>query len=76
MVSHNQQFLSQCAKEMWTVENGRVKVDVVDNNEVGTTFDDLYGKYKEYLRKEVQQQQRGKKIKNKGPGSPSPPKRK
>jgi len=62
MVSHNQQFMSQCAKEMWTVANGRVKVEAVDNNEPGSSFDDMYGKYKENLRKEVRLQ--GKKAKN------------
>lgn len=62
MVSHNQQFMSQCAKEMWTVANGRVKAEAVDGNEPGSSFDDMYGKYKESLRKEVRLQ--GKKTKN------------
>ena len=72
MVSHIQHFLSQCAKELWTVDHGRVKVEAVDNNEVGTTFDDLNGKYKKGLRKEdklqrqQQRQQRGKKGNKKG----------
>lgn len=61
MVSHNQQFMSQCANEMWTVANGKVTAEAVDGNEPGSSFDDLYGKYKEKLRKEVQL--RGKKTK-------------
>ena len=48
-VSHNQDFMSRCAKEMWTVANGRVKVEVPDG-EI-TTFDDLFEKYKDGLRK-------------------------
>jgi len=51
VVSHNQDFMSRCANEMWTVADGRVKVEVAD--EEGTTFDDLFEKYKEGLRKEL-----------------------
>lgn len=54
IVSHNQQFMSQCAKEMWTVANGRVQVQIVD--EELSTFDNLYGRYKDGLRKEVRLQ--------------------
>merc|ERR1712125_229299 len=32
IVSHNHQFMSQCAKEMWTVANGRVQVQIVTKN--------------------------------------------
>merc|ERR1712078_771264 len=36
MVSHNQQFLSQCSKEMWTIANGRVKVDIMVDDDDDT----------------------------------------
>lgn len=51
VVSHNQDFMSRCANEMWTVANGRVKVEVADGELV--TFDNLFEKYKEGLRKEM-----------------------
>ena len=51
IVSHNQDFLSRCSKEMWTVANGRVKVEIPDGDV--TTFDDLFENYKEGLRKEM-----------------------
>lgn len=51
IVSHNQDFMAQCAKEMWTVANSRVKVEVVDG-EV-ETFDDAFVRYRESLRKEL-----------------------
>ena len=54
IVSHNQDFMSRCAKEMWTVQNGKVNVDVPDG-EV-TSFDDLYEQYKKGLRKELRRQ--------------------
>ena len=56
MVSHNQSFMAQSAKEMWTVAGGRVKVQVADGEL--TTFDDLYDEYKEGLRKEVRRKKR------------------
>mmetsp|Transcript_91881 Transcript_91881/g.137623 ORF Transcript_91881/g.137623 Transcript_91881/m.137623 type:complete len:139 (+) Transcript_91881:2-418(+) len=51
IVSHNQDFMSRCANEMWTVADGRVKVEVVDG-EV-ETFDDAFARYKDSLRKEI-----------------------
>ncbi|CAB9499678.1 [NU+] prion formation protein 1 [Seminavis robusta] len=51
IVSHNQDFMSRCANEMWTVANQTVKVEVADG-EVAT-FDDLYDQYKDGLRKEM-----------------------
>jgi ATP-binding cassette subfamily F protein 3 len=51
IVSHNQDFMSRCAKEMWTVKDGRVKVEVADGE--ATTFDDLFENYKGSLRKEL-----------------------
>ena len=51
IVSHNQDFLARCSKEMWTVANGRVKVEIPDGDV--TTFDDLFANYKEGLRKEM-----------------------
>lgn len=51
IVSHNQDFMSRCAKEMWTVKDGSVKVQVPDG-EV-TTFDDLFEEYKTGLRNEM-----------------------
>ena len=54
IVSHNQDLISRCAKEMWTVQNGKVNVDVLDG-EV-TSFDDLYEQYKKGLRKELRRQ--------------------
>ena len=51
IVSHNQDFMSRCCNEMWTVANGKVYVDVPDG-EV-TTFDDLFEQYKDSLRKEL-----------------------
>ena len=46
--------MSQFTKEMWTVSNGGVKIDIIDD-EI-QTFDGLYRKYKEGLRKEVKMQ--------------------
>eukprot|EP00543_Licmophora_paradoxa_P006968 CAMPEP_0202451578 /NCGR_PEP_ID=MMETSP1360-20130828/9982_1 /ASSEMBLY_ACC=CAM_ASM_000848 /TAXON_ID=515479 /ORGANISM="Licmophora paradoxa, Strain CCMP2313" /LENGTH=852 /DNA_ID=CAMNT_0049070181 /DNA_START=94 /DNA_END=2652 /DNA_ORIENTATION=- len=51
IVSHNQDFLARCSKVMWTVANGRVKVEIPDGDV--TTFDDLFENYKEGLRKEM-----------------------
>lgn len=51
IVSHNQHFMSQCANEMWTVANRRVKVEVADGELV--TFDDLFEGYKQNLRREA-----------------------
>lgn len=51
MVSHNQDFMSRCANEMWTVANGRVEVEVADGE--FTTFDDVFESYKDSLRNEV-----------------------
>lgn len=50
IVSHNQDFMSRCATEMWTVANNRVKVEVADG-EVAT-FNDVFERYKEGLKKE------------------------
>lgn len=52
IVSHNQDFLCRCVKELWTVANGRVQVEIPDG-EV-TTFDDLFDHYKDGLRKDLQ----------------------
>jgi ATP-binding cassette subfamily F protein 3 len=51
VVSHNRDFMSRCANEMWTVANGRVKVEVADGELV--TFDDLFEGYKATLQKET-----------------------
>lgn len=51
IVSHNQDFMSRCAKEMWTVADGRVKAEIPDG-EV-TTFDDLFERYKDGLRRNL-----------------------
>mmetsp|Transcript_24300 Transcript_24300/g.43804 ORF Transcript_24300/g.43804 Transcript_24300/m.43804 type:complete len:181 (+) Transcript_24300:1873-2415(+) len=51
VVSHNQEFMARCADEMWTVVNGRVKVEVADGELA--TFNDLFENHKEGLRKEV-----------------------
>ena len=53
-VSHHQHCMSQFTKEMWTVSNGGVKIDIIDD-EI-QTCDGLYRKYKEGLRKEVKMQ--------------------
>ena len=53
IVSHNQQFMSSCCNEMWTVADKSVKVDIADG-EV-TTFDDLFEQYKQGLRKQMKQ---------------------
>ena len=50
-VSHNQEFMSRCAREMWTVANGRVKVEAADGEL--TTFDDLFEGYKSSLIEET-----------------------
>ena len=43
--------MSKCAREMWTVASGRVKVEVADGEL--TTFDDLFEGYKSSLIKET-----------------------
>ncbi|KAL7535573.1 hypothetical protein ACHAWF_005211 [Thalassiosira exigua] len=50
IVSHHQDFMVQCANEMWTVANGRVKVDIADEL---CEFDDLFENYKANIRKEL-----------------------
>jgi len=51
IVSHNQDFMSRCATEMWTVADTSVKVEVADG-EVDT-FNDVFERYKEGLKKEL-----------------------
>lgn len=50
IVSHNQDFMSRCATEMWTVADTSVKVEVADG-EVDT-FNDVFERYKEGLKQE------------------------
>ena len=50
VLSHNQDFMARCAVKMWTVVNGRVKVEVADGELA--TFDGLFQNYKEGLRNE------------------------
>mmetsp|Transcript_5357 Transcript_5357/g.12136 ORF Transcript_5357/g.12136 Transcript_5357/m.12136 type:complete len:848 (+) Transcript_5357:876-3419(+) len=50
IVSHHQDFMAQCANEMWTVANGHVKVEIADELR---NFDDLFESYKSNLRKEL-----------------------
>lgn len=64
MVSHNQQFMACCAKEMWTVRDGRVKVQVADGEM--STFDNLFEGYRQGLRKK----KGGPKPKAAHPGRP------
>ena len=52
VVSHNQDFMSRCAKEMWTVADGTVRVEVADGENV--TFHDLFEQYKKRLQNEIQ----------------------
>ena len=44
MVSHNETFLAQCSNEMWIVQNGKVKVEHVDETggSYGLSFEDIY----------------------------------
>lgn len=63
MVSHNQHFLSKCSKEMWTVADGKVTVDMVNNEEIGHSFNDHYGKYKDRLQKEYKRSSKNRKTK-------------
>mmetsp|Transcript_8445 Transcript_8445/g.21066 ORF Transcript_8445/g.21066 Transcript_8445/m.21066 type:complete len:1011 (+) Transcript_8445:203-3235(+) len=51
IVSHNQEFLSQCVNEMWTISNRHVKVQVMDDER--ETFDEAFTTYREELRKEL-----------------------
>lgn len=63
-VSHNQDFLSRISKEVWTISGGRVSVEAVDSpgaDEAGasaTSFDHVYARYKEGLRREARQEEK------------------
>ena len=72
VVSHHQDFLSHVSREVWTVRDGKVRVEAVADpcgTEVGvsaTTFDDLYGRYKEDLRKEARQERKRRERRQQG----------